>query len=44
MQKRMYDQQQMYEDDDDNLDYGEGEIEGAADSENQEDLEMEMRI
>ena len=32
----------MYEAD--NLDYGEGEIEGAADSENQEGMEMEMRI
>ena len=33
MQKRMYDQRQMYEAV--NLDYGEGQIEGVADSENQ---------
>ena len=42
MQKRMYDQRQMYEGE--NLDYGEGEIEGVVDSENQEGMEMEMRI
>lgn len=35
MQKRMYDQKQMY--DADNLDYGEGQIEGGADSDNQQD-------
>lgn len=27
-----------------NLDYGEGQIEGAADSDNQDGMELEMRI